>query len=341
MAPTPDPWFSPSQYPQSPLSYPYDPLSSGPAEGGTPRRRLSRNTEEVLQRMRELPGQVRQELLRPGGMLKSQGGDYRGAAGGISAAALGALQTTLEDPVAGLFSAPVGIGAGGIANVATTALTQQLLMRGPAPSKAVGMALRYFLPAAVGYQAQQGTARGIQNLFGTAPSAIQGAAQVTSGGGGLFGIGTSLQDLSVRLPVVGEIAIGERAKRRREAAFAREMRAEDARAELEILIQKNNLNLSNELAFAREMGQIQNQNMINQTKALAPIIADAQRNELAGQQALLNTQGAIYQRLGRMAGMFQLAERGMSESGATARAMIANSPYNAPLLPAPQISFGN
>jgi len=340
VAPTPDPWFSPSQYPQSPLSYPYDPLSSGPAEGGTPRRRLPRNTEEVLQRMRELPGQVRQELLRPGGMFKNQGGDYRRAAGGKTTAALGALQTTLEDPVAGLLSAPVGIGAGGIANIATTAFTQGL-MAGPAPSKAVGMALRYLLPATVGYQAQQGTARGIQNLMGTAPSAIQGAAQVTSGGGGLFGIGTSLQDLSVRLPVVGEIAIGERAKRRREAAFGREMRAEDARAELEILIQKNNLNLSNELAFAREMGQIQNQNMINQTKALAPIIADAQRRELAGQQSLMNTQGAIYQRLGRMAGMFQLAERGMSESGATARAMIANSPYNAPLLPAPQINFGN
>jgi len=241
-------------------------------------------TEEIAQRLRELRGEARQELLRPGGILKNQGGDYRRALGGKSSAALGVLQTTLEDPVAGLLSAPVGIGAGGIANVATTALTEGL-MAGPAPSKAVGMALRYFLPAAVGYQAQQGTARGIQNLMGTAPSAVQSAAQVASGGGGLFGIGTSLQDLSVRLPVVGEIAIGERAKRRREAAFGREMRAEDARAELEILRQQNNLNLSNELAFAREMGQIQNQNMINQTKALAPIIADAQRNELAGQQA--------------------------------------------------------
>jgi len=313
---------------------------SGPAEGGTRRRTFPRNTEEIAQRLRELRGEARQELLRPGGMFKNQAGDYRRALGGKSSAALGALQTTLEDPVAGLLSAPVGIGAGGIANVATTALTQGL-MAGPAPSKAVGMALRYFLPAAVGYQAQQGTARGIQNLMGTAPSAIQGAAQVASGGGGLFGIGTSLQDLSVSLPVVGEIAIGERAKRRREAAYGREERVKDVSTELALLQEQSNLNLRNELAFAREMGQIQNQNMINQTKALAPIIADAQRRELAGQQSLMNTQGAIYQRLGRMAGMFQLAERGMSESGALARTMAANSPYQSAIMPAPQISFGN
>lgn len=99
--------------------------------------------------------------------------------------------------------------------------------------------------------------------------------------------------------------------------------------------------MNQEIEAARAISNIQLQSDLNRMKGMAPYLADVQRRELAGQQALLNTQGAIYQRLGRMAGMFQLTERGMAESGATARAMIANSPYNAAILPAPQISFGN
>lgn len=324
MAPLPDPWSN-------------EPLISGPAEGGT-KRRLPQSVEEIVERLRETKGQARNVALQPGGMFKNLQGDYRRAMGGKGSAALGALQTTLEgDPVAGLVSAPVGIAAGGLANIATTALTQGM-MAGPPQLKAAGMALRFLAPTAIGYQAQQATARGVQSLTGSAPAAVQGAV---AQGGGLFGVGTGLQDLEIPVPFLGSVAIGERAKRRREAAYGREELRKDAGLQLELLQQQSNLNLRNELAYAREMGQIQNQNMINQTKALAPIIADAQRRELAGQQALMNTQGAIYQRLGRMAGMFQLAERGMSESGATARAMLANSPYNAAIMPAPQISFGN
>lgn len=324
MAPFPDPWSN-------------EPLISGPAEGGT-KRRLPQSVEEIVERLRETKGQARNVALQPGGMFKNLQGDYRRAMGGKGSAALGALQTTLEgDPVAGIVSAPVGIAAGGIANIATTALTQGL-MAGPPQLKAAGMALRFLAPATIGYQAQQATARGVQSLTGSAPAAVQGAV---AQGGGLFGVGTGLQDLEIPVPFLGSVAIGERAKRRREAAYGREELRKDAGLQLELLQQQSNLNLRNELAYAREMGQIQNQNMLNQTKALAPIIADAQRRELAGQQALMNTQGAIYQRLGRMAGMFQLAERGMSESGATARAMLANSPYNAAIMPAPQISFGN
>lgn len=340
MALPPDPWNTPTQYPQSPLRFSGESLISGPAEGGT-KRRLPQSIEEIVERLREVRGQARDIALQPGGMFKSATGDYRRAMGGKSSAALGALQTTLEgDPIAGLASAPVGLGAGMLANIGTTALTQGM-MAGPPQLKAAGMALRFLVPSAVGYQAQQATARGVQSLTGSAPAAVQGAVDTAAQGGGLFGIGTGLQDLEIPLPFVGSVAIGERAKRRREAAYGREELRKDAGLQLELLQQQSNLNLRNELAYAREMGQIQNQNMLNQIKASAPIIADAQRRELAGAQALMNTQGAIYQRLGRMAGMFQLAERGMSESGATARAMIANSPYNAAIMPAPQISFGN
>ena len=105
-------------------------------------------------------------------------------------------------------------------------------------------------------------------------------------------------------------------------------------------LQQTALDLQNQIAGQRALSDIANQSYISQLKAMQPILADAQRRELAGQQALLNTQGAIYQKLGRMSGMFQLADRGMAESGALARTLAANSPYNAAILPAPQISFG-
>jgi hypothetical protein len=202
------------------------------------------------------------------------------------------------------------------------------------------MAVRYLAPAFVGGGVQQASARAIQGITGSAPSAgTDGGLQAAAGG--LFGLGGPLEEAKIPLPWGGSIALGEKVKYERQAEFNRRQKTLDAKANLALLQEQANLQQRNDLEFARAMGQIQNQNTITQMNAMAPIIERAQRNELAGQQALLNTQGAIYQRLGRMAGMFQLAERGMSESGALARTMAANSPYNAAILPAPQISFGN
>ena len=96
----------------------------------------------------------------------------------------------------------------------------------------------------------------------------------------------------------------------------------------------------NELEFLKAQGQMNRENMVLQMKSMAPIIAQAQRQELAGQQALMNTQIAGMKSLGRMAGSFDLAGRAMAESGALARTLAANSPYNAAMLPMPQIQFG-
>ena len=332
----PDPWGTSPEPLSSPL-YRGGAVVSGPARGGSRQQEASR-LREGLEELRRLRGSAKQELLRPGGMFKTAGGDYRRAMGGKSTALLSAVATAMEDPVAGLISAPVGIAAGAGANALTTALTQGL-MQGPPQMKAAGMALRFLAPAMVGTGVQQATARGVQSLTGSgAGSSVTG---VQSGeGGGLFGIGTTFQDLKIPVPFLGSIAIGEREKRRRESAFGREERAKDVESELELLRRQNNLALNQEIEAARAISNIQLQSDLNRMKGMAPYLADVQRRELAGQQALLNTQGAIYQRLGRMAGMFQLTERGMAESGATARAMIANSPYNAAILPAPQISFG-
>jgi len=308
----------------------------GPAGGGT-RFRVPQGTDELLDALRNLPNKAREQVLAPGGLLKNLAGDYRRAAGGKSAAALSALGTFTQDPVAGLVSAPVGIAAGAGANVLTTALTQGM-MQGPPPLKAAGMALRYLAPAMVGSSVQQATAKGVQNITGTASQTASDVAQ--SAGGGLFGIGTALQDLSIPVPFLGNIAIGERAKRSREAEYQRGERAKDVKSELELLKQQSAFELQNQIAGQRALAEISTNAYLNQVKAMQPILADAQRRELAGQQALLNTQGAIYQKLGRMSGMFQLADRSMAETGALARTMAANSPYQAAILPAPQISFG-
>jgi hypothetical protein len=284
---------------------------------------------------------AREEALKPGGVFKNQQGQYRGAGGGKLSAGLGALETFTQDPVAGVISAPIGLAAGQVANMATNALTSSM-MQGPPVLKALGMGLRFAAPAVVGYQAQKAAAGGVQSLMGGASQAAQGVTNAAAGGGGgIFGLGSGLQDLSLNLPIVGSVNIGERAKRRAESAYQRQEQLKDANASLALEQQRSNIQLQQSIAEARAINQLQTDAYLNQAKGLAPLIADQQRREGTIQQQLLNTQGSIHQRLGRMAGMFQLADRSMAESGALARTMAANSPYNAAMLPAPSISFGN
>ena len=275
----------------------------------------------------------------PGGLLRNTKGDYRRAGGGKSGAAFGALETTLQDPVAGVASAVIGIPAGQLANIVTTNLTKGML-QGPLPLKAAGMALRYLAPATVGYQAQQATARGVQQLTGSAPQAAAGAVASGGGGGGLFGIGGGLENASFTLPVVGKINLGERAKSEAAAAYQRKERQKDFEASLAEQTRLRALNQTSDLAFARESAQIATQAQINQSKAMFPLLLNMQREEAAIRKTELNLQAANMQSLARMAGGVQLMDRGMSEQGALSRTLAANSPYNSMVLPMPQIQFG-
>lgn len=316
------------------------PAIEGPVSGGTRRTmRVPESMEDIANMYRQAQAGLRETVLQPGGLFKNREGAYRGAAGGKSSAALGALQTAMQDPIAGVGSLVPGLVAGGAANMLTTAMTQGL-MAGPPQAKAAGMALRYLVPAFVGGGVQQASARAIQGVTGSGPSVDAGGG-LQAAGGGLFGLGGPLEEAKIPLPWGGSIALGERTKLERQAEFNRQQRKLDQQQQFELLEQQSRLQMRNDLEYARATAQLNNQSMINQMNAMAPIIERAQRNEAAIDQARLNTQGAIYQRLGRMSGMFQLAGQGMAESGALARTMIANSPYNAAILPAPQISFGN
>ena len=305
-------------------------------------------TADVFERFMNSMGgfgqRAKEEALKPGGVFKTADtptspSRYRQAAGGKSSAALGALGTFMEDPVAGAVSAPIGIGAGQLANIATTAATAGM-MSGPPALKAAGMALRYLVPATVGYQAQQATARGVQQVTGSAPQAVAGAVASGGGGGGLFGMGSSMQDLSLNVPIFGKINIGERAKSRSAAAYQREELQKDFNLSLEQENRKRALNQTSDLAYQRELAQINNEAQTNQMKSTFPFLLNMQREEANIQKTLLNLQTANMQSLARMAGGVQLLDRGMAEQGALSRTLAANSPYNSMVLPMPQIQFG-
>ena len=298
------------------------------------------NPADMYEQFMNSIGGFTKNIDEPGGLLRNTKGDYRRAGGGKSGAAFGALETTLQDPVAGVISAPIGIGAGQLANIVTTNLTKGML-QGPLPLKAAGMALRYLAPATVGYQAQQATARGVQQLTGSAPQAVAGAvASGGGGGGGLFGIGGGLENASFTLPVIGKINFGERAKSEAAAAYQRKERQRDFEASLAEQTRLRALNQTSDLAYQRESAQIATQAQINQSKAMFPMLLNMQREEANIQKTLLNLQAANMQSLARMAGGVQLMDRGIAEQGALSRTLAANSPYNSMVLPMPQIQFG-
>ena len=294
------------------------------------------NPADMYERFMNSIGGFIKNIDEPGGLLRNTKGDYRRAGGGKSGAAFGALETTLQDPVAGVASAVIGIPAGQLANIVTTNLTKGML-QGPLPVKAAGMALRYLAPAPVGYQAQQATARGVQQLTGSAPQAVAGAV---ASGGGLFGVGGGLENASFTLPVFGKINLGERAKSEAAAAYQRKERQKDFEASLAEQTRLRALNQTSDLAFARESAQIATQAQINQSKAMFPLLLNMQREEAAIRKTELNLQAANMQSLARMAGGVQLMDRGIAEQGALSRTLAANSPYNSMVLPMPQIQFG-
>jgi hypothetical protein len=274
---------------------------------------------------------------RPGGMVLDAAGNIRKARGGRGGAAFGALETTLQDPVAGIISAPIGLGAGMLANTVTNALTQGM-MASPHPGmKLAGSVLRFAAPAYAGYAGQQAAARGVQGALGTGQETVANAGNAISGSaGGLFGLGSNLQDLT--LPIIGPV--GERAKRRAESAYQRSERAEDVKTELALEQRRSNILMNQNIAEARAINQIQTDAYLNQMRGVAPLLLDQLRQETTAKQALMNTQGAINQKLARLAGTFDLAGRSLAETGAYARTVAATSPLNAPLMEGPQISFG-
>lgn len=154
-----------------------------------------------------------------------------------------------------------------------------------------------------------GMVPGLAGAVGAGGASATRAVTGAAGTAGSAGLGL-LPDLEI-----GGVAIGERAKRRKEAAYQR------GESEKDIKLQQ----------------RLQSEYL---TGTLAPFLDQQRRAQVTAQQSLLNTQGAIYQKLARTAGNFQLAGQGMAESGALARTALANNPYAGATIQAPNITFG-
>ena len=252
---------------------------------------------------------AKEEALKPGGMFKNAGGEYRGAMGGKSSAALGGIGTLLSgDPLGALVSTPVGIGAGAIANRAITAATQPLMALGPF-GKAAGMGLRFAAPALVGSGVQQAVA----GMVGAGKAKAGEAAASPSG-----------PDISV-----GGIPLTEAARQKMQ-------RERDVQAQVYSMNALGNASRgleSQALAMGREDTNLR-------MKAAMPYIEKMNRDNLVNAQAKLASEGAMYQALGRQAGLFKLAQGAQAETGATLRTAISQNPYMGATLSAPSISFG-
>jgi hypothetical protein len=254
-------------------------------------------------------GNIMPELEKPGGALRNVKGDYRGAGGGKSGALLGGVGTLLSgDPLGAAISTPIGVGAGMAANVAVNALTQGM-MAGPPPMKLAGMGLRFLAPGLIGGGVQQGVA----GLVGGGKKAAEEAASSVSG-----------PDISILgIPLT-------------EAARIKQTRERD------LAFQQQSMNAlgTTQLGLDRQTLQMNREDELLRNKAMMPLMERIQRNNLVNAQAMLASQTASYQALGRQAGMFKLAQGAQAESGATLRTAISQNPYLGATLSAPSINFG-
>ena len=255
---------------------------------------------EQLRGYRQKGGQmlsgVKEEALKPGGMFKNAGGEYRGAMGGKSSAALGGIGTLLSgDPLGALVSTPVGIGAGAIANRAITAATQPLMAMGPY-GKAAGMGLRFAAPALVGGGVQQAVAGAVGGFKAKAQEAGQypGGPEISIGG----------------VPVTESA----RYKQQQEQMLAMEIKQAQARGRSDLSLDRERLEMQNTAALEKIKGQL-------------PYIQQLKNQDLVRQQAINATNTTNSLALGRQAGSFGLAKDSQQQAADIFRTALANNPY--------------
>ena len=293
-------------------SSPYAGATAANPNGGSVNA-LRQKASGYLQQGGQMFSDARQNLIkeleRPGGAFTNLKGEARGAGGGKSGALLGGVGTLLSgDPLGAAVSTPIGVGAGMAANVAVNALTQGM-MGGPPAMKLAGMGLRFLAPGLIGGGVQQGVA----GLVGGGKKAAEEAAGSVSG-----------PDISILGIPLTEAA---RIKQTRERDLAYQQQSMNALGTTQLGLDRQTLEMNREDEVLRN-------------KAMIPMMERIQRNNLVNAQAMLASQTASYQALGRQAGMFKLAQGAQAESGATLRTAISQNPYLGATLSAPSISFG-
>lgn len=284
----PDPWSTPTQYPQSPLY-------TSQASPDLFQRLLGRG-REVGPKVRQAGASAATAARQAGQAVVQRPGMY----GTLGAAGLvGGQQLMQGDVLGGLAGIGGGLAGGGIGSAIAN------LIPGPA-----GKIAKFALPAIGGLVGGIGAEQ--------AAGAFQGKAEEA---GQRPGGGTDVE--------IAGVPLTETAATRRQREFDRAQTLAD--------IQQIG---GAELALNKELLGFMMTKEVEQAKAMAPITERAQRAQLTNAQALLNSQTAAYQQLGRSAMMGRLATVGQQERGATMRQALATNPYIGATLQAPQISFG-
>jgi len=251
---------------------------------------------------------VKEEALKPGGMFKNAGGEYRGAMGGKSSAALGGIGTLLSgDPLGALVSTPVGIGAGAIANRAITAATEPLMALGPY-GKAAGMGLRFAAPAFIGGGVQQAVA----GMVGGFKAKAEEAGKYPGG-----------PEVSI-----GPVAITEaaRVKQQQEREIAMEVKRRQAYG-------------STDLTLDRERLEMQRTDDLQRIKAYLPYLQQVKNQELVRAQALNASNTGNSLALGRQAGSYALAQNSQTIAGRLFEQGMISNPYANAGMAQPTLSY--
>lgn len=301
-----DPWSSPTTYPSSPLYATAGGASSTPSDGGISfQERLLNKYRQGKEKTKETLEQARTKL---GGLDTPENRNRMRTAGGIGATALGVIPGAIgtaqqQGIIPGIASAGAGLGAAAL----TAPISNAMMKSGNIGLKLAGFGLQALAPAAA--QA------GVSGMFSAGETGKQGAG------------GT---DVSIPgTPVTPEVPLSDAARERmqRDRDLAYEQKRTQVLGQAQLGLDKQAL-------------MDQNNALVMLQKSLLPIQERTMRNQLVNQQALMNTQSAAYQQLGRQAGMFKLAGQGMAEAGATLRTAISQNPYAGSTIQAPSINFG-
>jgi hypothetical protein len=127
---------------------------------------------------------------------------------------------------------------------------------------------------------------------------------------------------------IGGVPLTETAATRRQREFERQQQLQD--------IQQIG---GAQLAQNKEILGYMMDKEIEQQKAMLPLVERMQRSQLTNAQAMLASQTAAYQQMGRQATMGKLAIGAQQERGATMRTALSQNPYMGSVIQAPSISF--
>lgn len=219
-----------------------------------------------------------------------------------TAAAYAGSQALQGDPM-GALAGGLGSLAGGAGGMGIASIVSKLI---PGP---VGAVARFGLPI-VGGLIGGGMAEQAASSFG---------AKATEAGQ-RPGAGPDVE--------IGGVPLTETAATRRQREF-------DRQQEIQYIQQVGGA----ELAMNKEILGYMMTKEVEQQKAMIPLMERMQRTQLTNSQAMLASQTAAYQQMGRQATMGKLAMGAQQERGATMRTALSQNPYMGSVIQAPNISF--